>query len=189
MIAMAGRNATLECAHRNAFAFVGFRALRVLLAVVLFTGAFSAWRILMPKQLGGSASYVMVSGVSMLPKYHAGDAVILMTEPSYRVGEVVAYYNPYLKIDVMHRIYGIKGEHFLMKGDNNNFIDPYQPTLSDIVGARWLHISKGGWALYYVRRPPIAGTVAGILGLVFISGRKTMKRRRYRLETQAKQKN
>lgn len=185
MIAMAGRNATLESAHRNAFVFVVFRALRVLIAVVLLTSAFYAWRILMPKQLGGSASYVMVSGISMLPLYHAGDAVVLMQEPSYHVGEVVAYYNPQLRIDVMHRIYAIKDGHYLMKGDNNNFIDPYEPTFSDVVGARWLHISGGGWALYYVRQPPIAGTLAGILGFVFISGRKTMKRRRYHLETQA----
>ena len=186
MIATAGGGLTLEQAHGNALLFVVLRMLRTLMALLVLAGVFFAWRVVMPEQIGGSSTYVMVSGSSMLPLYKAGDAVILRTRPSYHVGEVIAYYNPQLKIDVMHRIYEIKNGHYLMKGDNNNFIDPYQPTLSNIVGARWLHISGAGWVLYEARQPPIAGALAGALGVLFVTGRKGIKRRRYRIETQAK---
>ena len=60
--------------------------LGALVLVVVWTG-------LLPRQLGGSMSYVIANGISMLPRYRAGDLVILRQEPSYHVGEVAAFHN------------------------------------------------------------------------------------------------
>ena len=41
---------------------------------------------------------------------------------------------------VIHRIISTAGGRFTMKGDNNLFNDAYQPSASDIIGARWMTI-------------------------------------------------
>lgn len=170
----------------GALAFVWRRFLRIVASILVVVGLFLAWRTFMPRQMGGSSTYVMVSGSSMLPHFRPGDAVILKTEPTYSVGEVIAYYNPQLHIKVMHRIYSTDNGHFLMKGDNNDFIDSYHPTISNVVGAEWVHIAGAGWILYDLRQPPVAAGFAGIAGLLIVTSRKRLKRRRYRIETQSK---
>src|SRR5260370_6367352 len=48
----------------------------------------------LPQSLGGRADWVMVSGTSMLPRFHTGDLVLVEHQSSYHVGDVIAYRVP-----------------------------------------------------------------------------------------------
>src|SRR5487761_2311408 len=101
------------------------------------------WINFSPPRLGGDSVYVVTSGISMEPRFHTGDLAILRPSGTYKVGEIVGYRSPVLGI-VMHRIIRESNGHFFMKGDNNNFVDSYHPTPSDVVGRLWLHVPKIG---------------------------------------------
>src|SRR5579862_3566324 len=75
------------------------------IAVAVFWALF-----LRPQSLGGPAGYVLVSGKSMLPRYHTGDLVLVERRSSYHVGELIAYHvpqgDPMAGAQVIHRIVG-----------------------------------------------------------------------------------
>ncbi|EQD42601.1 signal peptidase I, partial [mine drainage metagenome] len=126
---------------------------RLLAALPVIALCLAAWTALAPLQFGGATSYVITTGTSMLPRYHAGDLVLLRHEPSYRVGEVAGYHNAQLGVTVMHRIIAVEGGRYYFKGDNNNFTDSYHPTAAEIVGAEWVHLPGWGNLLLTLRAP------------------------------------
>ncbi|MGB9112459.1 MAG: signal peptidase I [Acidimicrobiales bacterium] len=148
-----------------------------LLTIALF---FGAWILLAPPALGGRNTYVVTSGVSMLPHFHAGDLVILRKESTYRVGEVAAYQNHELGVVVMHRIIAIRDGHYVFKGDNNDFIDSYEPTKSQIVGAEWVHLSRVGRVLTGLRIPGVAAALLALLWILSLERTRVSRRRRRR---------
>jgi signal peptidase I len=152
---------------------------RLLWALLTIALCLAAWMALAPPQLGGSTSYVVTTGVSMLPRYHAGDLVLLRHQSSYRVGEVAAYQNPQLGVTVMHRIVAIQGDHYVFKGDNNDFTDNYEPTASQIVGAEWVHLPGWGNVLLTLRVPEIGAVLLGLMWL-FVSWPRSGSRRNRR---------
>jgi signal peptidase I len=103
----------------------------VLLAALWFTFA--------PIQFGGQASYVLIAGASMEPSLHYGDLVIGHEEQTYNVGDVVTYRHPTIG-PVIHRIIEREGDTYTFKGDNNGWIDSYEPTSSELIGKSWIHI-------------------------------------------------
>ncbi|MDQ1719031.1 MAG: hypothetical protein QOE89_2984, partial [Pseudonocardiales bacterium] len=92
----------------------------------------------------GQAAYVTTHGVSMNPRYHQGDLVVLAKSGTYQVGQIVAYRVPGEHAVVVHRIIGGDPTGFVMKGDNNQSTDPTQPTASQIIGRAALHVPQGG---------------------------------------------
>lgn len=138
------------------------------------------WLQLAPPQLGGSTSYLVTSGVSMLPRYHAGDLVVLRSASSYRVGQVAGYRNGELHEVVMHRIVAIHGNHYVLKGDNNTWYDSYQPTKSQIVGAEWQHFAAGGRYVLVLRNPVVAAFLLGLLWLLSFGRERGPHRKRWR---------
>ena len=104
------------------------------------------WADLAPAPLGGDAIYVVTSGISMEPRFHSGDLAILRPGGTYEIGEIAGYRSPKIGI-VLHRIVGEERGHFLMKGDNNDYVDAFRPTASDMVGRLWLHLPKVGEVL------------------------------------------
>lgn len=149
--------------------------------VALLVAVALLWTGLLPQQLGGKMSYVITDGVSMLPRFHAGDLVILRREPSYHVGEVAAFHNQQLHVIVMHRIVAIHGDRYVFKGDNNDFITAYEPTKSQIVGAEWLHLSGAGRILLDLRVPIVTAVLlAGLWLFSFWPKRSRRQRRRHR---------
>lgn len=153
---------------------------RLLATIPTVAILFAAWVALAPPQLGGSTSYVITDGISMLPRYHAGDLVLLREQSSYHVGEVAGYHNAQLGVTVMHRIIAIKGGHYYFKGDNNDFVDSYHPTASEIVGAEWVHLPGWGNFILTLRAPTVTAVLLGLMWLFLFAPRLSAGSRRRR---------
>jgi signal peptidase I len=125
-------------------------------AAVVLVGLIAVWALLAPVAFGGSASYVMVAGASMEPLLHTGDLVVARQQAGYEPGEVVTYVHPRLG-PVIHRVIGVEGDHYVLKGDSNPWIDSYQPTRGEVVGVSWLVLRGAGEWLQWLRKPgPLA---------------------------------
>lgn len=131
----------------------------------------AAWLFLAPPQLGGSTSYVVVYGTSMEPKLHGSDLVLLRSEKTYRVGEVVAYRSGELRRPVLHRIVGVHAGRYTFKGDNNSFLDPERPARDRLIGRLWLRVPAAGRVALAVHVPVVAAVIVGLLVLLVGLGR------------------
>ena len=152
-----------------------------IIAVLLFAGLAGLWMLFAPVQFGGQTTYVVVNGNSMEPKFHKGDLALVRQSSRYNVGEIVVYRHPTIG-PIIHRIIGRDGDHYIFKGDNNNFIDSYQPTQAELIGAFWFHIPAIGQPFTKLHnRLVIAGLVAFsgfIVLLPFATGASKSKQRR-----------
>lgn len=123
------------------------------------------WVFLAPTQIGGQDRYMITDGTSMLPTIRGGALVIVRPEPSYHVGEIVAYHNAQLKgAVVLHRIIAIKGGHYTFKGDHNSFADLGRPTKTAIVGAEWIYSPMAGQVWMNLRVPWVGALFLGVFG-------------------------
>ena len=139
-----------------------------------------AWWYFAPTNIGGSTRYVSTSGISMEPRFHTGDLGIVRPASAYKVGEIVAYHSTLLHVTVLHRIIAIRNGRYVFKGDNNNFIDPVQPTRSELLGKLWLHVPHGGIVLKALHTPVVAAVLCVFLGLLLLAGAGEKRRRRKR---------
>jgi len=121
------------------------------------------WSVFGPLGLGGQAIYVIINGNSMEPLYHTGDLVILRQSDRPIIGEVFAYQYPDLG-PVIHRIVDVEGERFIFQGDNNDWLDGYQPTYGELIGKAWLHIPEAGKTIAWMREPLNVALLAALLG-------------------------
>lgn len=152
--------------------------LRVIVAIVALSIVAGWFVLLRPTALGGSTSYILVNGHSMEPTYHTGDLVIVQKHHSYGIGDKVAYRA--MGEFIIHRIVGGDGTAgFTMRGDNNNFDDPFTPATQNIGGEAWFHI-EGGGALLQRAKQPVVLVIFGALvgaGALFGTGQKRSKRK------------
>lgn len=141
--------------------------------------AATALVVLVPSRLGGSLTYVVIEGSSMQPRLHGGDLALVDTNVNkYRVGQIVAYRNPQLGRVVLHRIVAESGNRYLLKGDNNDFVDFYRPGRSDLIGRLWLRVPFIGGVLLWLLTPLHVGIVGLLLGLVLVGGGSASRPRR-----------
>jgi signal peptidase I len=140
--------------------FISFLSLILLVAGYL---------LLAPTQLGGAVTYVIVDGNSMEPKFHLGDLVLIRTKSSYQVGDAVTYQNAELGKYVFHRIVSMNLDRFVLQGDNNSWLDTYNPVQDEIIGKLWIHIPKLGRAIEWVRAPLHMALTVALLGGVLMS--------------------
>jgi len=124
------------------------------------------WLAFAPKQAGGLASYIIVIGNSMEPKFHIGDLVIVHAESAYQVGDAIVYRNLELKKFVFHRIIAQEVGRYTLQGDNNSWVDTYEPTYEEVIGKLWLHIPKGGRVIQKLRSPFTMALIAGVVGAI-----------------------
>jgi signal peptidase I len=141
--------------------------------------AFSAWFFtLRPSLLGGSASYITVSGKSMLPTYKNGDLVIMKKQPSYADGDIVAYAIPADELGagslIIHRVVGRDERGYITRGDNRGHNDLWRPQGSDVLGKAWIHLPGSGTLLSRLKAPLPLAALAGALTVWVLldSGRK-----------------
>lgn len=113
-----------------------------------------------PSSLGGCSTLTIVSGHSMEPTYFTGDLVWSRCgEPA--VGDIVVY-SPQDSggAQVIHRIIGGNGaDGWVLQGDNNDFVDPWSPDDSRILGVAKVHIPGLGTILHGLGNPYIWGSV------------------------------
>jgi len=126
---------------------------RIFLSATSLVITITLWVLFAPLQFGGSAAYVIVAGNSMSPKYIFGDLVIMRSQASYKVDDIVTYQHPDIGY-VFHRIVDIDTEgHFVLQGDHNTWVDLYHPNYDEIIGKLWLHIPGLGKTLEHLRSP------------------------------------
>lgn len=128
-----------------------------------------AWFVFLPVQYGGKVVFVIIDGISMEPGFHQGDLVVLRARREYHVGEAVAYYAPDLQTYVFHRIVAEDRDRFLLKGDNNGWVDLYSPAKSEIVGKEWFRLPALGQAIQRFALPlrlVLVGAVGSVIGVV-----------------------
>jgi signal peptidase I len=154
------------------------RSLLVSAFVLALAGV--GWFFLAPTQIGGSTRYVITHGISMEPRIHTGDLVLVRPASDYHVGEVVAYHSTLLNTVVLHRIVAIHNGHYTFKGDNNAFLDPTHPTRALLLGRMWLHIAQGGTVLDWVHKPWVAALLTGGVALMLLFGGDQQRRLRRR---------
>ena len=108
-------------------------------------GALVIGWFLWPSSLGGCTTLTIVSGVSMEPTYYTGDLVVSRCGP-VEVGDVVVYNPPDVGgARVIHRLVGGNAdEGWVVQGDNNDFLDPWNPVAEDILGSAVLHLPHVG---------------------------------------------
>ncbi len=135
--------------------------------ILLIIGLAAIWLAFAPLKLGGQVSYVMVNGISMEPGFHTGDLAVMRQAADYQVGDIVAYGDAQMNANVIHRIIGMEGDHFVLKGDNNSWIDAYRPTQAEIVGKLWLHLAQVGKVVEWVRSPLNMALISRFAGRLF----------------------
>jgi signal peptidase I len=148
--------------------------LMFVLPVLVVVWAFT----LRPQALGGPAGYVSVRGVSMEPRYHSGDLVLVLPAPAYQIGDIVAYRVPAGEIGagivVIHRIVGgSPSAGFVMRGDSNPDPDDWHPRTGAIVGKAWIVLPRAGAVLEWLHDPLVlASLAAGIAAATILAPRK-----------------
>ena len=131
--------------------------------------AIAIWLLFAPTRLGGHVDYIFIQGSSMEPRIHQGDLIIVRKENEYHIGDTVAYKNNDLQRVVFHRIIDGNILHFYMQGDNNNWIDGYQPAFQEIIGKEWLLVPNAGKVVEWIREPVNAALTVGILGGILLA--------------------
>jgi len=121
------------------------RALRALPSVLFYVAvAVIAWFI-WPTSLGGCTTLTLVSGHSMEPTYVTGDIVVARCgQPA--VGDVIVYAPDEVAGNsrIIHRVVGGTADGWVMQGDNNEFLDPFEPAGDEVLGVARVHIPKVG---------------------------------------------
>jgi signal peptidase I len=139
-----------------------------------------AWLYFAPTSLDGSTSYVVTDGISMEPRFHGGDLVLVRSQSHYGIGEIVAYRSRAFHTIVLHRIVGRAGARYVFKGDNNNFVDFEHPAGSQLIGSLWLHIPGAGAQLRSLRSPLLIAVLVGMGTLLFAGAAFVQRKRRRR---------
>lgn len=128
------------------------------------------WLFLGPAQVGGTTSYAVIFGNSMEPKLHRGDFAVIREQRTYRPGDIVLYDSPQLASKVLHRIVRVEGGRFVLKGDNNDFLDTERPTEAQIVGRLWLTVPAAGRVSEWLREPLHSALLVGLSTLLALGG-------------------
>lgn len=99
----------------------------------------------------GQVAYVATHGASMAPRFHQGDLAVVRPSANYGVGEVVAYRSKLLDTVVLHRIVARDGDRYILKGDNNTWLDRDRPTKAQLIGTLLVHVPRAGAAVDWTR--------------------------------------
>jgi signal peptidase len=146
------------------------------------------WFLFAPAALGGPASYVIVDGSSMEPTLHEGDLVLLHEVDHYVKGDLIAF-----RVDVdgsgksavvIHRIVRrieptdpSSEARFVTQGDNNPYLDLFQPRERDVMGKRLVRVPGLGRLVTKARENPVPTAVV-VAGAAALPAAAEKKRRR-----------
>ena len=137
-----------------------------LLAAVALAGA---WIFFAPTQLGGGTSYAILVGIDGARPAPWRLAVV-RKQSIYRPGDVVLYDSRELGAKVLHRIVRVEDGRFVLKGDNNPFLDPERVTEDQIVGSLWTSAPAVGRVSEWLRVPLHSALLVGFVTLIALGG-------------------
>ncbi len=142
--------------------------------------------LLGPPGFGSPLSTAVITGNSMEPALEERDLVVLRQQSTYRVGDIIGYEHPALGL-VIHRVVAREvttdGLRLTAQGDNNSWIDSFQPGSADVVGAVWFGVPVLGQLFNGLRSPHIFAIVASTAALAMVlgpAGQADLKNRRRR---------
>jgi len=135
-------------------------------AVAAIAALLLAWSSFAPTQLGGGTSYAIIVGNSMEPGLHRGDLAVVRAQSSYRPGDVVLYDSRDLGTKVLHRIVREENGRYVLKGDNNSYLDVERPTQDQILGTLWVRAPAVGRATVWLRQPLHSALLVGLITLI-----------------------
>lgn len=125
---------------------------RRLTGITLLAAAVLLGWLVLPPALGGLTTSTIVVGDSMLPIYRSGDLVVSRAQEA-AVGDVVVYQAPEGH-RIVHRVVDGDAERgWVLQGDNNDFLDPWQPTADDVIGVVRLHVPRVGAVIHGLTHP------------------------------------
>jgi signal peptidase I len=142
----------------------------------LLAAVIALWILfLRPSTLGGSATYIIVSGHSMEPTLHTGDLVVAFPQRTYRRGDVIAYHIPKNQAGagalIIHRIVGGSArDGYITRGDNRDYRDPWRPKASDIAGEMKLNVPRLGMLPVYAHTLFGMALIAAFAGFLVLFG-------------------
>jgi signal peptidase len=121
------------------------RLLALATSAAWILGSLTIGYFLWPSSLGGCTTLTIVSGRSMEPTYYTGDLVVSRCG-DVEVGDVIVYNPPNVgAARVIHRVIdGNAEDGWVVQGDNNDFLDPWEPSGDQILGHAVLHIPQLG---------------------------------------------
>lgn len=150
------------------------RSLRSIASWVLLLAFVALWAtFLRPQFLGGPATFVGVSGISMQPTMHDGDLAFVSRRAAYRAGDVVAYRiprgQPGAGNNIIHRVTGGDGDRgFVTRGDHNSWDDIWRPTERDVLGKVVLRLPGVAKLFGQLREPSVLAPFAGVLAFAAV---------------------
>jgi hypothetical protein len=106
----------------------------------------------------------------MEPLLQAGDLALVRPSDGAGEGDVVLYEHPRLGAHVLHRIVRVDGRRYVLKGDNNDFLDDVRPTASELDGRLWVTLPRVGAVLMWAREPVHAGLLVFALAFFALGG-------------------
>ena len=142
----------------------------IVTAVVAAAAFLAAWMFFAPTQVGGGTSYAIIVGNSMEPELHRGDLAVVRERSIYRAGDVVLYDSRELGSKVLHRIVRVENGRFVLKGDNNSFLDSERITEEQIVGSLWTAAPGVGRVTEWLREPLHSALLVGLVTLIALGG-------------------
>jgi len=117
----------------------------------------------------------------MEPDFHVGDLVITRRSIDYDLDQRVVYEHPQIGY-VFHRIVDENASGFILKGDNNDWLDTFQPGTADILGKYWFDIPGVGNIIVSLRQPFYFVTfvllICLILASIFLLPEKSLRNRK-----------
>lgn len=127
---------------------------RRVIGLSISIGLFLAWFILFaPRAVLGPATYALVDGVSMEPRYITGDLVVARYQDDYELGQEVVF-NADGRL-VVHELYSGSAETgWRTKGIHNTWVDPWVLEDKNIYGSVWFHIPQVAKFVSWIKLNP-----------------------------------
>ena len=134
--------------------------------------------------VAGRVALLVTDGTSMHPLYSSGDLVVVTQASQYERGDVVAYHDPDHDLVALHRIVGGHEDGFVLRGDNNDSVDPYEPAAQALLGRAVAHVPQGGRWLDRLTHPTALAAYAFALAISGGTAAQTRRNRRRRTMSQ-----
>jgi signal peptidase I len=156
-------------------------SVKILVQLVFVVMVVGAAYLFAPAGIGGRITYAATAGSSMAPNFKTGDLAVLRKSGPVHVGDIAGYRSGLTGQLVVHRVIAENNGHLTFKGDNNWWVDTYQPTQQEVLGKLWIHLGGAGKKVNAIQPSWVLGGI-GLVSIMTVAstGGKTAVRGRAR---------